>query len=78
MRRPLLHSLLLAVLLALATGPAVTQEKKEPAPDKLSETPHVLKMGMETIEYKATAGTLTLKEEDGKPLAQPARYKMAL
>jgi carboxypeptidase C (cathepsin A) len=70
MKRLWLCAPLLATLVLTAAGRAVSQEKKEPAEDKLTETRHSLKLGMEMIEYRATAGTLTIKEEDGKAMAQ--------
>jgi carboxypeptidase C (cathepsin A) len=59
-----------------ATRPATTQAGKEnakpqtqPVAEKLSVTEHEMKIGAETLRYKATAGTMPLKDEAGKPRA---------
>jgi carboxypeptidase C (cathepsin A) len=45
-------------------------DSKAPAPkETLSETRHTITVDGATLEYKATAGTLVLKEEDGKARA---------
>ncbi len=45
-------------------------EKKAEAPkDNLVETQHSLTVGGVKVDYKATAGTLALKDEEGKPTA---------
>ena len=59
-----------------ATKPAGEPTSKEAKPvaaghvdDKLSVTHHELKTGGEVLKYEATAGTLALKDEAGKPRA---------
>jgi carboxypeptidase C (cathepsin A) len=56
------------IVLVLALGLAPAQETK-PLKDHLSVTEHSLKLGETQLDYTVTAGTLVLKEEDGKPLA---------
>ena len=48
-----------------------TKEQKPPAPpeEKISQTKHSVHVGGQEIKYTATAGTILLKEEDGKPKA---------
>jgi carboxypeptidase C (cathepsin A) len=55
-------------VLFLSLAPA--QDAKQPQPkDTLSTTHHSIKTGDTKLGYTATAGTLMLKEEDGKALA---------
>jgi carboxypeptidase C (cathepsin A) len=50
-----------------ATTRAATQPKEKSAvAEKLSVTEHELKTGQVTLKYRATAGTLPLKDESGK------------
>jgi carboxypeptidase C (cathepsin A) len=54
-----------------ATKPATTQAGKDrpqtqPVAEKLSVTEHELKVGDGVLKYKATAGTMPLKDEAGK------------
>ena len=66
-------------LLLLLTPTAMAQDKEkskdtkphdEPAvKETLSKTRHELQIGAAKIEYEATAGTLLVKDEDGKPEA---------
>jgi carboxypeptidase C (cathepsin A) len=56
--------------------PAAVQSKKEapkaqtqPVAEKLSTTEHELKVGNDTLKYRATAGTMPLKDEAGKTRA---------
>ena len=44
-------------------------EKEKPSADKLSVTEGQLALHGQTLKYKATAGTLSLKDESGKPKA---------
>ncbi len=48
-----------------ARGPRLAREPKE----ELRVTTHRVRIGTEEITYRATAGTMFLKEEDGKPKA---------
>jgi carboxypeptidase C (cathepsin A) len=60
------------LLVVAFCGPALTasaQDKTSPPKDSLSETKHTIKFGKGELSYTATAGTLQLKEEDGKALA---------
>ncbi|HEY5611089.1 MAG TPA: peptidase S10 [Thermoanaerobaculia bacterium] len=57
-------------------APLVAQDKKDdkkpdkPAPeDKISTSKHSARIGGQSVNYTATAGTLVLKEEDGTPKA---------
>src|SRR4051812_7806023 len=57
-------------------APPTTQPKKEttrpqtqPVAEKLSVTEHELKAGGVSLKYRATAGTMPLKDEAGKPRA---------
>jgi carboxypeptidase C (cathepsin A) len=62
----------LALLVPLCVGVSFVpaQDKKEPPlKETLSKTTHSITVGGTKLEYSATAGTLVLKEEDGKPLA---------
>src|ERR1700722_4711053 len=67
--------LLVAVLANAAYGQDATKNSKPDAakadPPKLtsSQTTHSISVGGKQIEYQAEAGTLTLKEEDGKATA---------
>ncbi|MDB6066052.1 MAG: peptidase serine carboxypeptidase [Pedosphaera sp.] len=45
------------------------QEKKDPNKDDLSETTNSVTINGAEISYKATAGTLAMKDEEGKPHA---------
>src|SRR5258706_9747764 len=58
------------------TRAATTQSRKEsakpqtqPVAEKLSVTEHEMKVGEQTLTYKATAGTMPLKDEAGKARA---------
>jgi carboxypeptidase C (cathepsin A) len=58
------------------TALAQDKEKKDAKPhdepavkESLSKTRHVLQIGAAKIEYEATAGTLLVKDDDGKPEA---------
>src|SRR4051812_22019415 len=60
----------LAVLLTTASKPAcAADEKADSAKDNLSVTEQSIHMPGGVLQYKATAGTLTLKDEEGKALA---------
>jgi carboxypeptidase C (cathepsin A) len=66
------HARLWLLIVPVACGLTLTapaQDKSSPAKDNLSETKHTIKFGKDELSYTATAGTLQLKEEDGKPLA---------
>lgn len=53
-----------------ATPPAHSETKTEPAKEPpLAETTHTVTIGGARIEYKATAGRLELKNDDGKTTA---------
>ena len=45
------------------------KEKKEPPQDNIVTTTHSIRVGNETINYTARAGTIILKDEDGDPRA---------
>ena len=45
------------------------KEKKEPPKDNIVTTTHSIRVGNETINYTARAGTIILKDEDGDPRA---------
>lgn len=80
-RKPLLHALSLALLLplsAFAQPPEAPRDPKAgeaprwqpPKPEeKIVSTRHRVTVGGAEIAYTATAGTLLLKEEDGRPKA---------
>ena len=67
----------LAVFADTASPPAKTSvdEKIEqatalaPIDDAKTVTSHTVVLGGKTVNYKATAGTLTLRDVDGKPIA---------
>jgi carboxypeptidase C (cathepsin A) len=68
--------LLLAVPAALAQHHRSSEASTEPstgpadqAQDKLSVTHHSMTLDGQTIDYQATAGTITMKDESGKPKA---------
>ncbi|HEV8581766.1 MAG TPA: peptidase S10 [Thermoanaerobaculia bacterium] len=82
MRRRILGLAVLLALLGLGTAaaqpPEDTKEKKEEkektaewpkAEDKLVTTQHKATIGGKEVRYTATAGTLVLREEEGKPRA---------
>ena len=53
-------------------APAVEKEKGKPpgdAKDNIVTTSHTTTIGGEVIKYTARAGTMIMKDEDGKPLA---------
>ena len=61
-----------ALLLFIACSLAVAEEKKDQQPEpkaQLFTSKHELKLGGKTIEYTATAGTLLMKNDAGKPVA---------
>ena len=61
-----------ALSVRASTQPATRASSTQPAfsvAEKLSTTDHDLKIGDRTLKYKATAGTLPLKDEAGKPRA---------
>jgi carboxypeptidase C (cathepsin A) len=61
---------LLVVPFALGlTWTAPARDKESLTKDRVSETKHTIKVGNTPLEYTATAGTIELKEEGGKPLA---------
>ena len=78
-----MKTLIAAALVALAATAAsaqdATPEKKEPekkpaaaaepARDQIVTTQHSVKIGAETINYTARAGTIVVKDEDGTPRA---------
>jgi carboxypeptidase C (cathepsin A) len=63
------------VLTALAFGALAQDRKSEPAKekrevsDKVSTTSHTLRIGNETINYTAKAGTIVLRDDEGEPRA---------
>ena len=63
---------LLAGMIMLSGVTAPAQDKpKDPTPpvDRFSETRSAVTIGGQKVDYTATAGTLVLREDDGKPLA---------
>ncbi len=75
--RPLSHALFLTLLLPLTTFAQAGKPAAEDAPrweppkpeEKIVTTRHRVTVGGTEIPYTATAGTLLLKEEDGRPRA---------
>jgi carboxypeptidase C (cathepsin A) len=63
------------VLAALAFGSFAQERKSDPAKekrevtDKVSTTSHTLRIGNETINYTAKAGTIVLRDDEGEPRA---------
>jgi len=51
---------------ASATTKSASKAQTQPVAEKLSVTEHELKVGDQTISYRATAGTMPLKDEAGK------------
>lgn len=49
-----------------ATTQAAKKPQTQPVAEKLSTTEHEMKIGDETLKYRATAGTMPLKDEAGK------------
>jgi carboxypeptidase C (cathepsin A) len=49
--------------------PTKPEHKPEPPKETIVETEHALALGQDKLTYKATTGTLLLKEEDGKATA---------
>lgn len=73
MSKKLLRPLALAATLILSLAPVSAddkkkEEKKEPK-EELYETQHKVAIDGKELEYTATAGTILLKEEDGKARA---------
>ena len=74
-KRAILFASLLGLSLTLLLQTSAQEKsdkpdsKKPPLKDVLSVTQHTLQLGKVKISYKATAGTLVLKDEDGKPTA---------
>jgi carboxypeptidase C (cathepsin A) len=54
---------------AQAKPEAAKEKEAKPEADHLSETIHSITVGGAKLEYKATAGTLVMRTEDGKPVA---------
>jgi carboxypeptidase C (cathepsin A) len=54
---------------AATTQASADGQKAHPAEDKLVVTHHEVKLGDQTVKYEATAGTLAVKDEAGKPRA---------
>lgn len=50
-------------------GPAAAVPASQPGEDKLTVTTHQLTVGGKTLHYRATAGTIAMKDEAGKPKA---------
>jgi carboxypeptidase C (cathepsin A) len=50
-------------------GPPAERFPAPPAVEKLQKTEHSIQIGGRAIKYTATAGTLVLKKDDGKPSA---------
>jgi carboxypeptidase C (cathepsin A) len=65
------HLVLTGFILSFLTlGLAPAQDVKQPPlKDTFSKTHHSIKTADGSLDYTATAGTLVLKDEDGKPLA---------
>lgn len=53
----------------VSAPPPAPAAPQPPPEDKLSTTKHSARIGGQEIHYTATAGTLVLKEEDGRPRA---------
>src|SRR5262249_36200118 len=69
MLRHAAFALLVPLCVCVGFVPA-QDDKKQPAPkETLSETTPSITVNGAKLDYTATAGTLILKEEDGKPLA---------
>jgi carboxypeptidase C (cathepsin A) len=72
MKYPLVALLYFTLFPAVALAqeaPAKPTPKAEPPHEKLIETKHAINLGGVKLEYKATAGTLILKDDDGKATA---------
>jgi carboxypeptidase C (cathepsin A) len=70
--RHLRAALLLAAMATFAFAqdkPEKKAEPKEPARDQIVTTQHTVRIGAETINYTARAGTMVLKRDDGEPRA---------
>ena len=62
----------IAAALVLCAVGAIAEEKKdskEPPKDNIATTQHSIKVGGETINYTARAGTIVMKDEDGNAKA---------
>ena len=66
MIRPLAALLLAALVASAADEPGKGKDKEK---DGVSRTNHAITIDGKKLTYEATAGTLTLKDEDGKPQA---------
>jgi len=70
-----MKKLALILLSVIALGSAFAAEdapkaKPEETPEaKVSATTHEIKIGGKTVKYTATAGTMLMKDEEGKPVA---------
>lgn len=53
-----------------AAPPAPKVETAGPAEEKISQTPHTIRLGGRDIKYTATAGTLPIRLDDGKVAAR--------
>ena len=64
----MIRSLFALLLLAFASiAPAADEPAK--LKDAISQTDHTITLDSKKIDYQATAGTMVLKDEDGKPQA---------
>lgn len=80
--RLILQSLLLASALVFATGAAAADDKPRPEAHEAKDTParfpadaHVqqtMRLGAKTLAYTATAGSLPVRDENGKVIAEVA------
>jgi carboxypeptidase C (cathepsin A) len=62
--------LVIQVAVPVCADPPKPEVKKEPAPDTQVETNHKVAIDGAPVDFKAIAGTLTLKDDDGKPTAK--------
>src|ERR1041385_8832642 len=67
--KSLLKRVFAAVLMLCATSLFAAEEKKETPKDNISTTQHSVKIGGDTINYTARAGTIVMKDEDGNAKA---------
>jgi carboxypeptidase C (cathepsin A) len=65
-----LLALCVVATIALAQRPAEKKAKRDAAQEPLSVTDGTVRIAGKNIEYRATAGKLALKDEDGKPTAR--------
>lgn len=65
-------SLLIVVVLTIASASLFAEEVAPPVPEeaKAIESRHEIRIGGQLVRYKATAGWLIMKNDEGKPIAR--------